>query len=68
MRIATESYQDFFHYSAAEIIDWLMQGDPSIRWQVMRDLLEDDEESIEQEKALVAEIGWGLRYLSYQEP
>jgi hypothetical protein len=50
------------------IIDWLMKGDPAIRWQVMRDLLDYDEERIAQEQENVAESGWGARFLSNQEP
>ncbi len=53
---------------APETINWLMDGDPAIRWQVMRDLLAEEEEIYEKEREGVAERGWGASYLSYQEP
>lgn len=49
-------------------IDWLMEGDPAIRWQVMRDLLEVSDEEIAEERAKVATAGWGARLLSLQQP
>jgi hypothetical protein len=52
---------------APEIVDWLLEGDPAIRWQVMRDLLDVDEETFEKERGKIAENGWGARFLSYQE-
>lgn len=55
-------------YSTSEIIAWLMEGDPSIRWQVMRDLLEEEDALIKQEQERVAKMGWGAQFLSYQEP
>ena len=51
-----------------EIISWLMGGDPAIRWQVMRDFLDEQDHLIEIEREKVAQSGWGARYLSYQEP
>lgn len=50
------------------VIDWLMQGDPSIRWQVMRDLLDLDEAVITEERNKVASTGWGMQLLSHQAP
>lgn len=47
-------------------IEWLMAGDPSIRWQVMRDLLDASYEAQLDERALVAETGWGRRLLDEQ--
>ena len=44
-----------------------MNGDPSIRWQVMRDLLVVSEGEIAQERKKVAAEGWGARLLSYQD-
>jgi hypothetical protein len=50
------------------LFDWLMQGDPAIRWQVMRDLLGAPEADWQAERGRVAEAGWGARLLAYQEP
>lgn len=50
------------------ILDWLLQGDPSIRWQTLRDLCAADENTISSERKKVSVEGWGARLLSYQEP
>lgn len=51
----------------SEIIEWLLSGDASIRWQTRRDLLADSQDSIQAERAQVATQGWGARLLSYQD-
>jgi hypothetical protein len=48
-------------------IDWLLKGDPAIRWQVMRDLLEEPPEIYEKERAKIQTKGWGARLLSHQD-
>ena len=50
-----------------ETIDWLLKGDPSVRWQVLRDLLEEPPEIYEKERAKVKAGGWGGRLLSRQD-
>jgi hypothetical protein len=49
------------------VIDWLLDSDPSIRWQVMRDLLGVPESQREAERAKVETEGWGARLLSYED-
>jgi hypothetical protein len=49
------------------VIDWLLDSDPSIRWQVMRDLLDAPESDWTAERAKVETEGWGARLLSYQD-
>ncbi len=49
-----------------EVIDWLMQGDAAIRWQVMRDLLNAGAPECERERARIATTGWGKRLLALQ--
>jgi hypothetical protein len=49
------------------VIDWLLDSDPSIRWQVMRDLLDTPEAEWSAERAKVETEGWGARLLSYQD-
>lgn len=51
-----------------QILFWLLQGDPSIRWQVQRDLLDAPAEAYEAERCLVASQGWGARLLEKQDP
>ena len=52
------------------VIGWLLdpeQSDPSIRWQVMRDLLDAPQSSWEVERAKVETEGWGARLLSFED-
>jgi hypothetical protein len=49
------------------VIDWLLASDPSIRWQVMRDLLDAPESAWTAERAKVETEGWGARLLSHQD-
>lgn len=46
-----------------EVLDWLMEGDPAIRWQVQRDLLDAPLKTWDAERARVATEGWGKRLL-----
>jgi len=50
------------------VIDWLLDSDPSIRWQVMRDLTGAPEAAVSAERARIAREGWGARLLSLQDP
>jgi hypothetical protein len=50
------------------VIDWLLDADPSIRWQVMRDLSHEPAEVVAAERARVATEGWGARLLARQAP
>ena len=52
--------------SEASVIRWLLDGDPTIRWQVMRDLSHEREEVIALERARVATEGWGRALLERQ--
>ncbi|CAN5527765.1 MAG: hypothetical protein ACR2JP_10965 [Acidimicrobiia bacterium] len=48
------------------VIDWLLDGDPSIRWQVMRDLTDTPVAAVAGERARVATEGWGSQLLARQ--
>ena len=50
------------------VTEWLLDSDPSIRWQVMRDLNAEPDDVIAAERARVATEGWGARLLSMQQP
>jgi hypothetical protein len=50
------------------VIDWLLDSDPSIRWQVMRDLSHEPADVVAAERARVATDGWGARLLALQAP
>lgn len=48
-------------------VAWLMAGDPAIRWQTMRDLLDAPTKEWQAERQRTAETGWGARFLAEQE-
>lgn len=48
------------------VLDWLLDSDPAIKWQVMRDLTEAPEEAVAAERERVATEGWGARLLALQ--
>jgi hypothetical protein len=50
----------------SEISDWLLETDPAIRWQVLRDLEAADPDEVTRERARVSEEGWGKRLLELQ--
>jgi hypothetical protein len=50
------------------VTDWLLDSDPAIRWQVMRDLLDEPADLVAAERARVATEGWGAKILGLQEP
>jgi hypothetical protein len=52
----------------AGVIDWLLDSDPSIRWQVMRDLMHAPADEIAAERAKVSIRGAGARLLALQGP
>jgi hypothetical protein len=45
---------------------WLLDADPAIRWQVMRDLTDEPAAVVAGERARVATEGWGARLLALQ--
>jgi len=47
---------------------WLLDSDPSIRWQVLHDLIDAPAEDIATERAKVVTDGWGARLLALQSP
>ena len=47
-------------------IQWLLDSDPSIRWQAMRDLTDASDEEIAAERAKIATDGWGATLLAAQ--
>src|SRR5438445_7557347 len=49
-------------------LKWLLDSDPAIRWQVMKDLTDDTPHAIAAERARVATEGWGAQLLARQSP
>lgn len=52
--------------AAAPVIQWLLDSDPAIRWQVLRDLMDAPASAVAAERAKVATEGAGARLLSLQ--
>ena len=50
-----------------ELMEWLLDTDPAIRWQVMRDLTGDPVDVVTAERARVAAEGWGVQLLALQD-
>lgn len=46
------------------VLDWLLDSDPALRWQVLRDLGDAPTEVVAGERARVATQGWGARLLA----
>jgi hypothetical protein len=53
---------------APEVIPWLLTGDPSVRYQTLRDLIGADAESINSEQVRISREGWGASLLALQDP
>jgi len=47
-------------------LKWLLDSDPAIRWQVMRDLTDEAPNAIATERSRVATEGWGAQLLTRQ--
>jgi hypothetical protein len=54
--------------STRPTIAWLLDGDPAIRWQVKRDLIDTPAQDVQAERALVSTTGWGRQLLDRQDP
>jgi hypothetical protein len=50
------------------VIDWLLDGDPAIRWQTLHDLTDAPQSQIDAERARVEREGWGARLLAAEDP
>ena len=50
------------------VIQWLLDSDPSIRWQAMRDLTDAPPDEVAAERARVATEGAGARLVALQAP
>lgn len=51
-----------------DVVAWLLDSDPAIRWQVMRDLTDAPPDVVAAERARVAREGWGAQLLAAQDP
>jgi hypothetical protein len=53
--------------STDPVMRWLLDGDPAIRWQALRDVVGAAEARVERERRKVARQGWGARLLAKQD-
>lgn len=49
-----------------DVIDWLLEGDPAIRYQVLRDLTDASPAEIAAERERIARDGWGASLLALE--
>jgi hypothetical protein len=49
------------------LLDWLLDSDPAVRWQVLRDLTDAPDGEVAAERARVARDGWGARLLAERD-
>ena len=49
-----------------DVLTWLLDSDPAIRWQVLRDLTDASASAVAVERSRVASTGWGERMLDLQ--
>lgn len=52
----------------SRLVDWMMDCDPSLRWQVMDGLLGASVSSVSVERSRIATEGWGKALLERQDP
>jgi hypothetical protein len=50
------------------VIDWLLDGDPAIRWQVLRDLTDASADDVAAERGRIEHEGWGAQLLAAEDP
>ena len=49
------------------VLEWLLDSDPAVRWQVLRDLTDAPDDVVAAERARVATEGWGARLLAQRD-
>lgn len=49
------------------VVEWLLAGDPAIRWQVERDLLDESRQRWEATRSETGATGWGRDLLGFQD-
>jgi len=50
-----------------DVTGWLLDGDPAIRWQVLRDLTDASPAEVAAERGRVEHDGWGARLLGLED-
>lgn len=55
-------------YIKSEIIQWLLDGDICIQYQVFRDLFNEEKHKVNNLRNKISEYGWGKRIISLRDP
>lgn len=66
-RLRSVSMHPSIRVRSMSVLDWLMDSDPSVRWQVMRDLTDAPAQEIAAERARIATEGAGALLLALQD-
>jgi hypothetical protein len=66
--MAHDSMLRHAHNPEEPLMQWLLDSDPAIRWQVLRDLTDEPDHLVHSERSRVAVEGWGARLLEQQAP
>ncbi|HEX5440782.1 MAG TPA: hypothetical protein VFW76_07860 [Ktedonobacterales bacterium] len=64
--MATDSSKRQASQPNEPVIQWLLDSDPAIRWQTLRDVIHAPEEDVASERTKVATEGWGAHVLAGQ--
>jgi hypothetical protein len=67
-RAATSPRAGDLPCAGMDVIEWLLDGDPAIRWQVLRDLTSASPAEVAAERDRVGREGWGARLLAAEGP
>ena len=59
--------QEASRTTSPEVMAWLLQGDPAVRWQVLQDLQGAGADAVSAERRRVATEGWGGGLLGEQD-
>jgi hypothetical protein len=54
--------------SRKAIVKWLLESDPAICWQAMRDLTDQSDGALSAARSRIAQEGWGAQLLALQSP
>jgi hypothetical protein len=63
-RTTATAVGDLRYRSPVTVLDWLLDSDPALRWQALRDLTDAPRDEVAAERARVAVEGWGARLLA----
>src|SRR4051812_40513014 len=58
-QMSNSSHSPPEHGAGDAVVEWLLDSDPSIRWQVLRDLTSAPADVVAAERSRVATEGWG---------